>query len=71
MGRYSGTAAPPGGQRIDLSGATVIPGLVGMHEHLSYPSAAGIRKVKLVFKGGVGYDPAKLLESVRGAVPLH
>ena len=32
---------------------------------------ADIRKVKLVFKDGVGYDPAKLLESVRGAVPFH
>ena len=30
-----------------------------------------IRKVKLVFKGGSGYDPAKLLESVRGSVALH
>jgi len=32
---------------------------------------ADIRKVKLVFKDGVGYDPAKLVESVRGAVPFH
>jgi imidazolonepropionase-like amidohydrolase len=30
-----------------------------------------IEKVKLVFKDGIGYDPAKLLESVRGAVGLH
>ncbi len=30
-----------------------------------------IRKLKYVFKDGVGYDPAKLLDSVRGAVPLH
>ena len=32
---------------------------------------ADIRKVKLVFKDGVGYDPAKLLESIRGSVALH
>jgi hypothetical protein len=32
---------------------------------------ADIRKVKLVFKDGVGYDPVKLLESVRGSVALH
>lgn len=32
---------------------------------------ADIRKVKIVFKQGVRYDPAKLLESVKGAVPLH
>jgi imidazolonepropionase-like amidohydrolase len=32
---------------------------------------ADIRKIKLVFKDGAGYDPGKLLESVRGAVPFH
>jgi len=32
---------------------------------------ADIRKVKMVFKNGVGYDPVKLLESVRGSVALH
>jgi imidazolonepropionase-like amidohydrolase len=32
---------------------------------------ADIEKVKLVFKDGAGYDPAKLLESVRGAAGLH
>ena len=32
---------------------------------------ADIRKVKFVFKDGAGYDPRKLLDSVRGAVPLH
>jgi imidazolonepropionase-like amidohydrolase len=32
---------------------------------------ADIRKVKLVFKDGVGYDPVKLLDSVRGSVALH
>jgi len=29
-----------------------------------------IRKVSLVFKEGVGYDPAKLIASVRGKVGL-
>jgi imidazolonepropionase-like amidohydrolase len=32
---------------------------------------ADIRKVRLVFKKGVGYDPAKLVDSVRGRVGLH
>jgi imidazolonepropionase-like amidohydrolase len=32
---------------------------------------AAIRKVKLVFKDGAGYDPAKLLESVKGAAGMH
>ena len=32
---------------------------------------ADVSKVQLVFKDGVGYDPEKLLESVRGQVGLH
>src|SRR5262249_23210117 len=31
-------AIPQGARRMDLAGHTVIPGLVGMHEHLFYPS---------------------------------
>jgi imidazolonepropionase-like amidohydrolase len=30
-----------------------------------------VRKVKIVFKDGVGYDPAKLLESIQGQAGLH
>ena len=30
-----------------------------------------IEKVEIVFKNGIGYDPAKLIESVRGVVGLH
>ena len=37
-----GTTVPAGAHRIDLTGSTVIPGLVGMHEHLFYPSGSGI-----------------------------
>jgi imidazolonepropionase-like amidohydrolase len=29
--------APAGAQRLDLTGRTVMPGLVGMHDHLFYP----------------------------------
>ena len=32
---------------------------------------ADIEKVELVFKDGAGYDPAKLIESVRGQVGSH
>ena len=32
---------------------------------------ADIRKIKMVFKDGAGYDPAKLVDSVRGAVGMH
>ena len=35
----SSSAAPPAGaQVLDLTGYSVIPGLVGMHEHMFYPS---------------------------------
>jgi len=33
--------------------------------------AHDIEKVEIVFKDGIGYDSAKLIESVRGAVGLH
>jgi imidazolonepropionase-like amidohydrolase len=37
-------SAPPAGARVmDLTGHTVIPGLVGMHDHLFYPSGMGSR----------------------------
>jgi enamidase len=37
------------------------------------PSAniADVRKVSMVFKQGIGYDPAKLIESVKGKVGLY
>ncbi len=41
LGNAAGTPAPAGAQVIDLSGYTIIPGLVGMHDHLVYPSGGG------------------------------
>ena len=32
---------------------------------------ADIRKIKLVFKDGAGYDPAKLIDSVHGVPGMH
>src|SRR6266540_4382834 len=34
-------AIPAGAKTMDLSGYTVIPGLVGMHDHLFYPQGGG------------------------------
>jgi cytosine/adenosine deaminase-related metal-dependent hydrolase len=36
-----GTVAEPGDQVIDCAGATVMPGLVESHAHLTFPSAVG------------------------------
>jgi len=35
-------SVPDGAQRLNLADRTVIPGLVGMHEHLFYPSGGGV-----------------------------
>ena len=42
VGPAATTAIPSGARRMDLAGHTVIPGMVGMHEHLFYPSGEGI-----------------------------
>src|SRR5260370_32453503 len=42
LGPAAQARIPAGAQRMDLANHTVIPGLVGMHEHLFYPSGAGV-----------------------------
>ncbi len=42
LGSSASTTIPPNAKRMDLAEHTVIPGLVGMHEHLFYPSGEGI-----------------------------
>ena len=42
VGPVASIAVPAGAQAIDLTGNTVIPGIVGMHEHLFYNSGDGI-----------------------------
>src|SRR5262245_30524336 len=42
VGSASSVQVPADARRMDLAGHTVIPGLVGMHEHLFYPSGEGI-----------------------------
>src|SRR5580692_6963560 len=37
----AGAALPAGAKVLDMTGKTVFPGLVGMHEHLFYPQEDG------------------------------
>src|SRR5580765_4377423 len=42
LGPARSTKVPEGAQVMDLSGKSVIPGLVMMHEHLYYPTGPGV-----------------------------
>jgi imidazolonepropionase-like amidohydrolase len=46
VGPAASTAAPAGARVIDLTGHTVFPGIVGMHNHTFYTTAAG-RSIQL------------------------
>src|SRR6267154_1915772 len=42
LGAFPSIAVPAGAQVIDLTGKSVIPGLVMVHEHLFYPTGPGV-----------------------------
>jgi len=50
VGPVGSVVIPPGTKVLDLSGSTVIPGLIGMHDHLFY-TAAGGRAVQMGYTG--------------------
>ncbi len=50
VGPSASVQAPAGARVMDLTGQTVIPGIVGMHDHLFY-TAAGGRRTMLWFTG--------------------
>jgi len=50
VGPFSAALIPEGTKTLDMSGSTVIPGLVGMHDHLFY-TAAGGRAVQMSYTG--------------------
>jgi imidazolonepropionase-like amidohydrolase len=41
LGDAASARIPEGAKVLDLSGRTIIPGLVGMHDHMYYPSPGG------------------------------
>src|SRR5712691_10093359 len=41
IGKSGDVPVPSGARVMDLTGRSVIPGLVGMHDHLFYPAASG------------------------------
>ena len=50
VGRRRSVTVPAGARRMDLAGHTVIPGIVGMHDHLFY-TAVGGRAAQMSFTG--------------------
>jgi len=54
IGDSATTPAPSGAQVLDFTGKTVIPGLVGMHEHMFYP-AGGRTAVALYNEMGFSF----------------
>jgi imidazolonepropionase-like amidohydrolase len=49
LGSAASTPVPVGATALDLTGYTVIPGLVGMHDHMFYPSPRTGRGVPPVY----------------------
>ena len=41
LGDAASTKIPDGAKVVDLAGRTIIPGLVGMHDHMFYPAPGG------------------------------
>lgn len=50
VGPSASVRIPAGARTMDMSGSTVIPGLIGMHDHLFY-TAAGGRAVQMSYTG--------------------
>ncbi len=50
VGPAASVQVPTGARTMDMNGSTVIPGLIGMHDHLFY-TAAGGRAVQMSYTG--------------------
>src|SRR5262249_59000684 len=75
VGAAASLEAPPGATAIDLSGKTVIPGLVMMHEHLYYTTGPGVYGqlgasfTRLYLAGGV--TTMRTAGNVNGIMDIH
>ena len=67
IGTFNGATFLGEGDRIGTLGAGKQADIVIVRGNPA-SNIAAIREVQLVFKDGIGYDPAKLIESVRGLV---
>lgn len=63
IGPDASAAVPAGAQRMDRSGYTVIPGLVGMHDHLYYTNYA------IQASGGKVAQPGMILVEIPYSAP--
>ncbi|MHB8753759.1 MAG: amidohydrolase family protein [Candidatus Acidiferrales bacterium] len=63
IGDSASTPVPAGAQVVDLTGKTVIPGLVGMHEHMFYP-AGGRTAVAMYNEMGFSFPRLYLANGV-------
>ncbi|WP_419165724.1 amidohydrolase family protein [Candidatus Palauibacter sp.] len=75
VGPSSAVSVPSGAERHDLSGHTVIPGMVGMHDHLFY-TAVGGRRVQLGYSAprlylGSGVTTIRTTGSVTPFADVH
>jgi len=63
IGDSASVSVPAGAQVVDLTGKTVIPGLVGMHEHMFYP-AGGRTAVAMYNEMGFSFPRLYLANGV-------
>ena len=75
VGPASSVRVPEGAERHDLDGHTVIPGMVGMHDHLFY-TAVGGRRVQLGYSAprlylGSGVTTIRTTGSVTPFADVH
>ena len=64
IGDSSSASVPAGAQVLDLSNKTVLPGLVGMHEHLFYPSGGRAAAVAIYNEMGFSFPRLYLANGV-------